>query len=182
MGARRGAFIRARAECHPVLSAGSHHDVLTRLSLLVFCVYVGAHSCAADTHPRDTRAGKSEFGGTSPARSEKLDVTHGFRVRGRARINSSGAAFDHPGVSILARFTGTSVLTATMSRVGDISNAFVVYCDGKRMAGGRYGGSTFNTSSWPIDGQQVSGIRLCGNLDPEEDHEVQVGSEVVSSE
>ena len=156
----------------PAVGGWAADSLLTRVSVLVLYIGVG---CSATKNMMYTRRILAfDDIGVSQASSETLNVTNGYRVVGRAHITPSGASFDHPGVAVLARFTGTTLLTATMSRVGDISNAFVVYCDGQRMAGGRYGGSTFNTSAWPQDGTPVSGIPLCGALDPEESHEVQV--------
>jgi hypothetical protein len=161
------------------------YGTCARMVLLVS--YMRLYDCVAKTLPRERRGGGVEYGRFSSAQREEIprnprdnrevlavETPQNFRVVGRARLLAAGASFDHPGVSVLARFTGTSLLTATMSKVGNITSAFVVYCDGKRMAGGRYGASTFNTSNWPSDGEHVNGIRLCGNLDPAEEHEVQV--------
>lgn len=77
--------------------------------------------------------------------------------------------FDHPGVRIHAKFTGTSWASVKLSQHGNMPNFFVTYVDGQRTGGGN---SSFNTTAWIGGG--VFNVTLFEGLDASVPHEVTI--------
>jgi len=95
-------------------------------------------------------------------------------VSGRHRVGDDGSVdFDHPGVTISARFIGSSKVQALMSQVGIVMNTFVVYCDGMWQKGpADLHTASFSTSGWSAGVKHL--VPLCEGLDPEREHTVTI--------
>ena len=101
------------------------------------------------------------------------------RVVGRSAITPLGIAFDFPGVRISGFFSGTSVVTATLSQAGHASRGtvspgsaqhFVVLVDGQERDG--RGHAAFSTRDWPL--HECREVTLASGLDPTATHEIEL--------